>query len=108
MDEGMVSLKFQKRLAAGILQCGRGKVWLANGVNKISMTDFRQNTRKLVKDGFIIRKPSKIYSKSRARWMKEAKRKEPPPHQTRHQTAALGGAATTSPNIQLHHRRAFT
>ena len=81
----MVSLKFQKRLAAGILQCGRGKVWLANGVNKISMTDFRQNTRKLVKDGFIIRKPSKIYSKSRARWMKEAKRKEPPPHQTRHQ-----------------------
>ena len=46
MDEGMVSLKFQKRLAASILQCGRGKVWLANGVNKISMTDFRQNTRK--------------------------------------------------------------
>nr|GMD68611.1 60S ribosomal protein L19-3-like [Ipomoea batatas] len=35
----------------------------------------RQNIRKLVKDGFIIRKPTKIHSRSRARRMKEAKRK---------------------------------
>lgn len=34
-----------------------------------------QNVRKLVKDGFIIRKPTKIHSRSRARRMKEAKRK---------------------------------
>jgi len=34
-----------------------------------------QNIRKLVKDGFIIRKPTKIHSRSRARRMKEAKRK---------------------------------
>lgn len=34
-----------------------------------------QNIRKLVKDGFIIRKPTKIHSHSRARRMKEAKRK---------------------------------
>ncbi|PWA71712.1 60S ribosomal protein L19-3 [Artemisia annua] len=34
-----------------------------------------QNIRKLVKDGFIIRKPTKIHSRSRARCMKEAKRK---------------------------------
>lgn len=34
-----------------------------------------QNIRKLIKDGFIIRKPTKIHSRSRARRMKEAKRK---------------------------------
>lgn len=34
-----------------------------------------QNIRKLVKDGFVIRKPTKIHSRSRARRMKEAKRK---------------------------------
>ncbi|KAK8338691.1 hypothetical protein V6Z12_A09G268100 [Gossypium hirsutum] len=33
------------------------------------------NVRKLVKDGFIIRKPTKIHSRSRARRMKDAKRK---------------------------------
>ncbi|RVW64825.1 60S ribosomal protein L19-2 [Vitis vinifera] len=72
----MVSLKLQKRLAASVLKCGRGKVWLdPNEVNEISMANSRQNIRKLVKDGFVIRKPTKIHSRSRARRMKEAKRK---------------------------------
>ncbi|KAL9269390.1 Large ribosomal subunit protein eL19z-like protein [Drosera capensis] len=72
----MVTLKLQKRLAASVLKCGRGKVWLdPNEVNEISMANSRQNIRKLVKDGFIIRKPTKIHSRSRARRMKEAKRK---------------------------------
>ncbi|CAK9145611.1 unnamed protein product [Ilex paraguariensis] len=96
----MVSLKLQKRLAASVLKCGRGKVWLdPNEGNEISMANsskllsvsvhvytyaFKltglncctgQNIRKLVKDGFIIRKPTKIHSRSRARRMKEAKRK---------------------------------
>ncbi|MBA0555623.1 hypothetical protein Golob_025789 [Gossypium lobatum] len=72
----MVSLKLQKRLAASVLKCGRGKVWLdPNEINEISMANSRQNVRKLVKDGFIIRKPTKIHSRSRARRMKEAKRK---------------------------------
>lgn len=39
------------------------------------LLDVGQNVRKLVKDGFIIRKPTKIHSRSRARRMKEAKRK---------------------------------
>jgi hypothetical protein len=34
-----------------------------------------QNIRKLVKDGFIIRKPQKIHSRSRARRANEAKQK---------------------------------
>ncbi|KAG6481014.1 hypothetical protein ZIOFF_057605 [Zingiber officinale] len=72
----MGSLKLQKRLAASILNCGRGKVWLdPNEVNELSMANSRQNIRKLVKDGFIIRKPTKIHSRSRARRALEAKRK---------------------------------
>ncbi|XP_030923796.1 60S ribosomal protein L19-1 [Quercus robur] len=72
----MVSLKLQKRLASSVLKCGKGKVWLdPNEVSEISMANSRQNIRKLVKDGFIIRKPTKIHSRSRARRMKVAKRK---------------------------------
>ncbi|GMG99751.1 hypothetical protein Nepgr_001591 [Nepenthes gracilis] len=35
-----VSLKLQKRFAAGVLDCGRGKVWLdPNVINEISMAN---------------------------------------------------------------------
>ena len=34
-----------------------------------------QNIRKLVKDGFVIRKPQKIHSRARARRAQEAKAK---------------------------------
>lgn len=38
----MVSLKLQKRLAASVLKCGRGKVWLdPNEGNEISMANSR-------------------------------------------------------------------
>ncbi|KAH0464994.1 hypothetical protein IEQ34_005097 [Dendrobium chrysotoxum] len=74
--ETMVSLKLQKRLAASVLNYGKGNVWLdPNEVSEISMANSRQNIRKLVKDGFIIKKPMKIHSRSRARRMAEAKRK---------------------------------
>jgi hypothetical protein len=39
------------------------------------MANSRQNIRKLVKDGFVIRKPQKIHSRARARRALEAKRK---------------------------------
>ncbi|CAM8994859.1 unnamed protein product [Rhodiola kirilowii] len=72
----MVSLKLQKRLAAIVMNCGKEKVWLdPNEVSEISMANSRQNIRKLVKDGFIIRKPTKIHSRSRARRMNIAKMK---------------------------------
>ncbi|CAL5219934.1 g1866 [Coccomyxa viridis] len=72
----MVSLKLQKRLAASVLSCGLRKVWLdPNEVNEISMANSRQNVRKLVKDGFVIRKPVKIHSRARARAAQEAKSK---------------------------------
>lgn len=134
-----VSLLLQKRLAASVLKCGKGKIWLdPNEVNEISMANSRapapcglgvkvvravlahrgravgrvappeavtqrsapfrtegrtrarasllcsgaraygsaltppllipgQNIRKLVKDGFVIRKPTKIHSRARTR-----------------------------------------
>merc|ERR1712167_42955 len=71
-----VSLKLQKRLAASVLKCGKRKIWLdPNEVNEISMANSRQNIRKLVKDGFVIRKPTKIHSRARTRKALEAKRK---------------------------------
>jgi len=71
-----VSLKLQKRLAASVLKCGRGKVWLdPNESNEISMANSRQNIRKLVKDGFVIKKPQTVHSRSRVQRMLEAKRK---------------------------------
>ncbi|KIY96336.1 60S ribosomal protein L19-2 [Monoraphidium neglectum] len=72
----MVSLKLQKRLSASVLKCGLRKVWLdPNEVNEISMANSRQNIRKLIKDGFVIRKPQIIHSRSRARAAAEAKAK---------------------------------
>ncbi|KAJ9505054.1 hypothetical protein QJQ45_028906 [Haematococcus lacustris] len=72
----MVSLKLQKRLAASVLKVGARKVWLdPNEVNDIQMANSRQNIRKLISDGFIIRKPAIIHSRSRARTSALAKSK---------------------------------
>lgn len=61
-----MSLRLQKRLASSVLKCGKGKVWLdPNEINEISMANSRQNIRKLVKDGYVIRKPVTIHSRSR-------------------------------------------
>ena len=72
----MVTLKLQKRLAASVLKCGKRKIWLdPNEVNEISMANSRQNIRKLVKDGFVIKKPTVIHSRARFTKRLEAKRK---------------------------------
>ncbi|KAA8541360.1 hypothetical protein F0562_025321 [Nyssa sinensis] len=64
----MVSLRLQKRLAASILNCGKGRVWLDPNENTdmISMANSRMSIRKLVKDGLIIKKPTKTHSRSHA------------------------------------------
>ena len=39
-----VSLLLQKRLAASVLKCGKGKIWLdPNEVNEISMANSRES-----------------------------------------------------------------
>jgi len=70
------SLKLQKRLASSVLGCGKKKVWLdPNEINEISMANSRKSIRKLVSDGFIIRKPQKMHSRARVRARNEAKLK---------------------------------
>jgi len=72
----MVSLRLQKRLAASVLKCGKRRVWIdPNEINEVSMANSRQNIRKLIKDGFVIRKPVAIHSRARVRAKMEAKRK---------------------------------
>lgn len=46
-----------------------------NETNELSLANSRQNVRKLVKDGFIMRKPVKIHSRARARLHAEAVKK---------------------------------
>ncbi|KAI5057127.1 hypothetical protein GOP47_0027142 [Adiantum capillus-veneris] len=58
-----------------MLECGKRKVWLdPNEFNEISMANSWQNIRKLVKDGFLIRKPTRIHSRARAKRALEAKK----------------------------------
>uniref|UniRef100_A0A7S3ABK7 Ribosomal protein L19 n=1 Tax=Rhodosorus marinus TaxID=101924 RepID=A0A7S3ABK7_9RHOD len=72
----MSSLKLQKRLAASVLGVGERKVWLdPNEVREIVMANSRKDIRKLVKDGFVIKKPVAIHSRSRVRKNLAAKRK---------------------------------
>jgi len=64
----MVNLRLQKRLAASVLKCGRRKIWLdPNEMNEVGMANTRTAVRKLIRDGFIIKKPQKIHSRFRAR-----------------------------------------
>jgi len=70
------SLKLQKRLASAVLGVGKRRVWLDPlEINEISMANSRKNIRKLVQDGFIIKKPKRMHSRARVRRRTEAKRK---------------------------------
>lgn len=72
----MSCLRLQKRLASAVLKCGKGKVWLdPNETSEISNANSRQNIRRLVKDGLIIRKPVAVHSRARTRINAEARRK---------------------------------
>merc|ERR1712234_50693 len=72
----MSSLVLQKRLAASVLKCGKNKVWLdPNEISEIGNANSRQNVRKLIKDGFAIKKPAAVHSRSRVREATEAMRK---------------------------------
>merc|ERR1712071_514924 len=72
----MSNLRLQKRLSASVMKCGKRKVWLdPNGVNEIANANSRQNIRKLIKDGLIIKKPVAVHSRARVRKNTEARRK---------------------------------
>ena len=70
----MVSLRLQKRLAASVLKCGKRRVWMdPSEINEIALANSRQNVRKLIKDGLIVRKHQVMHSRSRVQGRKEAK-----------------------------------
>jgi large subunit ribosomal protein L19e len=72
----MSTLKLQKRLAASVMKCGKNKVWLdPNEINEIANANSRQNIRKLIKDGLVIKKPVAVHSRSRVRENTAARRK---------------------------------
>ena len=72
----MSSLKLQKRLAAAVLKCGKNRVWLdPNEKTMISNANSRQNIRRLLKDGLIIRKPVVVHSRFRIRKRMISRRK---------------------------------
>eukprot|EP00033_Pygsuia_biforma_P000144 GCRY01000181.1.p1 GENE.GCRY01000181.1~~GCRY01000181.1.p1 ORF type:complete len:217 (-),score=43.08 GCRY01000181.1:87-737(-) len=71
----MVSLKLQKRLAAAVLKCGERKIWLdPNESGDIAQANSRQNIRRLVKNGLIIKKPQVVHSRDRVRRRMAAKK----------------------------------
>merc|ERR1719481_1612980 len=58
------------------MKCGQKKVWLdPNEINEIANANSRQNIRKLIKDGLVIKKPVAVHSRSRVRTNDEARRK---------------------------------
>ncbi|XP_071956388.1 large ribosomal subunit protein eL19-like [Antedon mediterranea] len=72
----MSNLRLQKRLASSVLNCGKNKIWLdPNEITEIANANSRQNVRKLIKDGLIIRKPVVVHSRARVRKNTEARRK---------------------------------
>merc|ERR1711872_379000 len=72
----MSTLRLQKRLSAAVLKCGKNKIWLdPNETSEIANANSRQNIRKLIKDGLIIRKPVAVHSRARVRKNTIARRK---------------------------------
>merc|ERR1712212_1288966 len=72
----MSTLRLQKRLAAAVMKCGKNKIWLdPNETSMISNANSRQNVRKFIKDGLIIRKPVAVHSRARVRKNNIARRK---------------------------------
>lgn len=71
----MSCLKLQKRLAASVLDCGTGRVWMdETETSTIAMANSRQQIRKLINDGLIYRRPVGMHSQARHRKRILAKR----------------------------------
>ncbi|XP_043194128.1 60S ribosomal protein L19-like [Amphibalanus amphitrite] len=72
----MTKLRLQKRLVKAVLKCGKKRVWFdPTETNDIANANSRQNIRKLVKDGLVVKRPIAVHSRSRVRRYQEAKAK---------------------------------
>jgi large subunit ribosomal protein L19e len=71
----MSSLRLQKRLAASVLGCGLGRVWMDESeISTIAMANSREQVRKLIADSIIVRRPVGMHSQARHRKRILAKR----------------------------------
>lgn len=71
-----MKLDNQKKIAAQILKCSRKKIWLdPERLSDIKEAITKADIRSLVKEGAVIRKPSRGVSRARARRILEQKRK---------------------------------
>jgi len=72
----MAFLRFQKRLAATVLKCGKKRVWIdPNETSEVALANSRKNIKKLFKDGLIMKRQVGMHSRSRVKRVHEAKRK---------------------------------
>ena len=61
-------------MAMDILGCGRKRVWLdPNEATEIANATSRKSVRKLIKKGWVMKKPVKVHSRARWRLRQEAK-----------------------------------
>merc|ERR1711865_1097195 len=71
----MAFLRLQKRLAATVLKCGKGRVWIdPNETNEVALANSRKNIRKLYNDGLIMKRQVHMHSRSRVKRAHAAKR----------------------------------
>lgn len=71
----MSNLRFQKRLAASVLDCGLNRVWLDNSeTSSIAVANARSAIRKLVHNGIIVKKHEGMHSSARHKKRLLAKR----------------------------------
>ena len=72
----MVNLRLQRRLAASILKCGRNRVWLDNKeTTEIALATSRSHIKKLVRDGWVLKKNVVVHSRHRTNLRAAEKRK---------------------------------
>ena len=72
----MANLRLQRRLAASILKCGKNRVWMDNKeLNEIALANSRSHIKKLVRDGWILKKNVVVHSRHRTNIRAAEKRK---------------------------------
>ncbi|AKG92277.1 Ribosomal protein L19E [Geoglobus ahangari] len=71
-----MNLKFQREMAAKILECGVNRVWLdPNALDEIASAATKDDVRELIERGLIKRKPVKGISRARINKRKAQRRK---------------------------------
>ena len=62
----MVNLRLQRRLAASILKCGKNRVWMDNKeLSEIALATSRTHIKKLIRDGWVLKKNVVVHSRHR-------------------------------------------